>query len=425
MLLHRLAPLSSPEQIQTLSRDIDPSDAFTDDSVDRNQAAYAEMTLDLEYDATACQGPGSVVYVSLQREIHRMIQTAANLVELPLESIVIHNVYEGSMHVVFAVLAPQQSNTGPLTPHELVQIVKKILLTPQTPVSEQEFPYLSHVNVNCGLTISSSALLIDLVAKAKLWVKDNWDDKTKKSGSKLKDLQIHENPAIASECMASKRFLLGLQSDLGPLDSIKSIPPGDQHGQVTFGYHAVRVESVVSAICHDGYDPQYRNGQAYARGEYFSKAGQEDYSINSYSGSTGLLVVNALLGGHFAHKEPHLVIANPVKEGWYEQGIHKVRHPVPPDPDPVLTHTPSPSLRSLSLSLQTFQFYQKNAKNQLVNSISHVPSTPLHQLPTYCLPVLVLQWGAKPPTFTCSQSCGGGGGSVAEVEDPRQPISRT
>jgi hypothetical protein len=118
--------------------------------------------------------------------------------------------------------------------------------------------------------------------------------------TKLKDLQIHENPAIASECMASKRFLLGLQSDLGPLDSIKSLPPGVDHGQVTFGYHAVGVESVVSAICHDGHDPQYRNRQAYARGEYFSKAGQEDYSINSFSGSTGLLIVTVLLGGHFA-----------------------------------------------------------------------------------------------------------------------------
>jgi hypothetical protein len=227
------------------------------------------------------------------------------------------------MHVVFAVLETQ---TSVLTPHELVAITKKTLLQ-QSPAAKQQFPYLSHIEVNSGVTISSSGLLIDLVARAKLWVKDNWDDKTKKNGQKLSDLKIHENPAIASECLALKRFLLGLESDLGPLAGIKSLPLGDQLGQVTFGYHATGVESVVSAICHDGYDPQYRNGQAYARGEYFSKAGQEDYSINYYSGTTGLLVVNALLGGHYAHTAPHLVIANPVKDGWFEQGANKVRIP--------------------------------------------------------------------------------------------------
>jgi hypothetical protein len=67
-----------------------------------------------------------------------------------------------------------------------------------------------------------------------------------------------------------------------------------------------------------GWIRSYRNanGQAFGPGRYFSEAGQEDYSIKPrFSGRTGLLGVNALLGAHFTNRHPHLVIDNQVDSG--------------------------------------------------------------------------------------------------------------
>lgn len=259
------------------------------------------------------------------------------------------------MHVVFAVLQPEQ---GILTPHEIVNTLKEILIedpvlnkkqtAPASTAPERlskKFSYLSHIDVASGISVSSSPLLTDLVAQAKKWVKDKWSidhsaDKT------LDKLIVYENPAILADCLVTKRFLCGLESSLGrPIDSTTKLTYGTNSGQFVFGYHGTNNEKALSAICHDGYDPSRRSGQAYGVGEYFSAEYNEKYSIGGYCGSSGKLIVNVLLGGHFTSTSPHLVVNNPK------------------------------------------------------TSASHV-------LPSYCLPVLVIQWGVIKPTFTCLPPCG-------------------
>lgn len=251
------------------------------------------------------------------------------------------------MHVVFAVLQPHQ---GILTPHEIVTALKQTLiddqvLKKQASVSSKKYSYLSHVDVPSGISVSGSPLLTDLVAQAKKWVKDKWSIDHAPNMT-LDKLIFYENPAISADCLVAKRFISGIETTLGrPVDPTTKLTYGTSKGQFVFGYHGTNNEQALSSICHDGYDPNRRSGQAYGEGEYFSAEYNEKYSIAGYSGSSGKLMVNVLLGGHWTCTSPHLVVNNP-----------------------------------------------KSSSSTI--------------LPTYCLPVLVIQWGSVNPKFTCVPPCG-------------------
>ena len=155
-------------------------------------------------------------------------------------------------------------------------------------------------------------------------------------------------------------------------------------GQVTFGYHGAGTTDVVDIICHDGLNPDFRNGQAKGPGEYFSPAGSESYSMGSYTGNTDQLIVFAVLGGN----------------GMTQQRYHgnSCKHP-------------APAYQKVS-EWAKYEKYHWSCKGDSVGAPHLVVRNPLHPGPpqqgtrpspdaTFCLPVLVLQWGANAPKFSC------------------------
>ena len=122
--------------------------------------------------------------------------------------------------------------------------------------------------------------------------------------------------------------------------------------QFQFGYHGTSAEHKVGLICHDGWDPKFRSGQAYGKGEYFTKAGGESYSISNYAKATQKIILAVILGNdnplHWSSKNPFFVVNNP---------------------------------------------------------LSATNNSALEELPSYCLPVIIISWGPTAPKFECPPTC--------------------
>eukprot|EP00029_Vermamoeba_vermiformis_P009953 TRINITY_DN512_c0_g2_i1.p1 TRINITY_DN512_c0_g2~~TRINITY_DN512_c0_g2_i1.p1 ORF type:complete len:2506 (-),score=-35.58 TRINITY_DN512_c0_g2_i1:398-7915(-) len=116
--------------------------------------------------------------------------------------------------------------------------------------------------------------LDQLIEQAKKFVETNWS-------AKLGDAsRIDPNPGLVRGCPAIQRYCRGaLQA--GGMDAIKN---------GFFAWHGTS-ESAVAAICHDGFDPGRRSGQAYGVGEYF---GQTAEVSQGYCQGSRMLVAHLL-----------------------------------------------------------------------------------------------------------------------------------
>ena len=135
-----------------------------------------------------------------------------------------------------------------------------------------------------------------LLSSAKAFVQQNWSFKLGEPK------HIDENPGIKLGCPAMVRYCQAITSKLA---GGGAFPP------TLFAWHGTSSDPAIQSICHNGFDPTYRSGQAYGIGEYF---GQSAEVSSGYAGSTSRMIVAQLLKvretsthGNFCH-----VVNNPV-----------------------------------------------------------------------------------------------------------------
>jgi len=99
--------------------------------------------------------------------------------------------------------------------------------------------------------------------------------------AQLGECSIQNNDGLTRECPSLQRFLNGVR----------------KHGMNImqsgfFAWHGTGSDSGIIGICHDGFDPTRRSGQACGPGEYF---GQSSGVSHGYSGSNGRMILSFLL----------------------------------------------------------------------------------------------------------------------------------
>jgi len=132
-----------------------------------------------------------------------------------------------------------------------------------------------------------------LLQKAKDFVKAEW-----KSGQILR---IEENPGLKNGCPAMHRFCAGLQQK-GGLAALQS------H---FFAWHGTS-EPSVPPICHHGFDPNKRSGQACGPGEYFGYNSQVSHGY--CRGGSKMLVALLLRVEELTTRENFCYVVNNPKD---------------------------------------------------------------------------------------------------------------
>ena len=119
--------------------------------------------------------------------------------------------------------------------------------------------------------------LESLLSSAKAFVQQNW------SFNLGEPKHIDENPGIKLGCPAMVRYC---QAKTSKLVGVGALPP------TLFAWHGTSSEQAIQSICHNGFDPTRRSGQAYGIGEYF---GQSAEVSSGYASSTSRMIVAQLL----------------------------------------------------------------------------------------------------------------------------------
>lgn len=114
---------------------------------------------------------------------------------------------------------------------------------------------------------------------AKAFVDSNW------SCSLGEPLSIDENPGIEQRCPAMIKYCNAL-SNMGW--------SSQSEANTLFAWHGTSSDEAIVSICHYGFDPARRSGQAYGTGEYF---GQTPDVSRGYARGTSRLIVALLLRG--------------------------------------------------------------------------------------------------------------------------------
>jgi hypothetical protein len=97
-------------------------------------------------------------------------------------------------------------------------------------------------------------------------------------------ISVETNPALLSGAPSFQKYLSGALT-MGDSDTV-IVNNG------VFAWHGTQSDDAVVGICHHGFDPKRRSGQAYGPGEYF---GQSAEVSHGYSGSTSRMLVCHLL----------------------------------------------------------------------------------------------------------------------------------
>lgn len=118
--------------------------------------------------------------------------------------------------------------------------------------------------------------LTSIFDKAKNFVNKKWD-----FVHLGKVLRIDINPGLALGCPSIQKFYKALQK-IGLTKIEKSF----------FGWHGTSTQQALVEICHNGFDPNRRSGQAYGPGEYF---GQTSVVSHSYARSSSRMIVTLIL----------------------------------------------------------------------------------------------------------------------------------
>ena len=339
-----------------------------------DQQLFAEVTLDVPFPHSMGESDRLALFAKIAAELARITALSwghqddlESRTKALTSQIQIKHIYRGSTHVIFAILPPSSSpktatatatataTSDPArTPGEILKAIKTILLKDNSTQASKlpaGFQYLNHVIIENGICASPDPIYVDLIAQGKKWIKENWSPSHPPHQS-FSNLQLHENLFVSKECCCYQRFTKGMKDIYQGKDLPDKLSFGFGKNQFQFGYHGTKSDDIVNLICHDGWDPKFRAGQAYGKGEYFTKAGGESYSIGSFSGGTQKLILAVILGddkpSHWTSQNPYYVVLNPS----------------------------SPNAGS-----------------------------PLQELPSYCLPVIVISWGPNAPKFHCPSTC--------------------
>jgi hypothetical protein len=189
--------------------------------------------------------------------------------------------------------------------------------------------YLGLIQRKLIVTGSFCRTVTYLTLQAKLWVSKSWV--SKQAGRNLSELEflptacgpaavdrfirgllyIHstQQPQLTKEQQGSTGDIVAAQRDFisKHIGRIGRPPSG---GALAFGYHGTLRQDTIATVMREGFHPGYRSAQVFGRGEYFSHAGNEKYSMG-YAGSTNTLIVTALLTHKLVSTDPHIVVGNP------------------------------------------------------------------------------------------------------------------
>ena len=117
----------------------------------------------------------------------------------------------------------------------------------------------------------------EVVDRAKTWVQKEWPETL--PSIKL----VRPNPGLVKGCPSVQRFAR----------AVNKLAKGKVGGRQAvldegmFGWHGTSCDSAVAGICHEGFDPKRRRGQACGPGEYFTQGHKAAYSIGYSGGNTG------------------------------------------------------------------------------------------------------------------------------------------
>lgn len=118
--------------------------------------------------------------------------------------------------------------------------------------------------------------ILEIIEKGKEFVEKEWD-----YGSLGRVLRVEVNPGLELGCPSMQRFCLGLKRV-----GVKEAKNG------FLAWHGTSSEEGAIGICHNGFDPNRRSGQACGPGEYF---GQLSTVSHDYAGGSNRMIVAFLL----------------------------------------------------------------------------------------------------------------------------------
>jgi pre-mRNA-splicing factor ATP-dependent RNA helicase DHX15/PRP43 len=143
-----------------------------------------------------------------------------------------------------------------------------------------------HKNMSCedfdsvmeSLEKGPKAGIDHLLSASRLFLQDNWSPTL----GTISDVAI--NPALLSGAPSFQKYLQGAVS-MGEPNTVMS-------SKGLFAWHGTKNDDAVIGICHHGFDPKRRSGQAYGPGEYFGHTADISHG---YAGSSSRMLVCHLL----------------------------------------------------------------------------------------------------------------------------------
>jgi hypothetical protein len=166
---------------------------------------------------------------------------------------------------------------------------------------------IAHAGLSCDSLRQHSGTVASFIekifARCDQFARDNW------TADVAPITDIHLNPGLMSGCPSMLRFAACAQEEDGPLDPDK----------LTLAFHGSH-DHVLPNICHDGFDPHRRSGQAYGAGEYFgtnlkTSLGYTYNNLASASGRrSGRIIIAAIIPKHIVKHVPDFcyVVGNDV-----------------------------------------------------------------------------------------------------------------
>eukprot|EP00767_Chilomastix_cuspidata_P004986 gnl/Chilomastix_cuspidata/5171.p1 GENE.gnl/Chilomastix_cuspidata/5171~~gnl/Chilomastix_cuspidata/5171.p1 ORF type:complete len:2662 (-),score=815.92 gnl/Chilomastix_cuspidata/5171:472-8457(-) len=134
-----------------------------------------------------------------------------------------------------------------------------------------------------------------MLQDARRFVDENWIH----SMSDRPFLRIDPNPGLIRGCPAMQRFCAAINSLNKPFEELDTM----------FTWHGTQ-ESAIAPICHQGFDPSFRSGQAYGPGEYFGQSA--GVSLGYCRNSTRMIVAMIIRTSRFSeHSSFCYVVDNP------------------------------------------------------------------------------------------------------------------
>jgi hypothetical protein len=117
----------------------------------------------------------------------------------------------------------------------------------------------------------------EVVDRAKTWAQKEWPET-------LPNIKfVRPNPGLVKGCPSVQKFAR----------AVNKLAKGKVGGRQAvldegmFAWHGTRSDAGVAGICHEGFDPKRRAGQACGPGEYFAPAHRAEVSLGYSGGASG------------------------------------------------------------------------------------------------------------------------------------------